>query len=58
MRKPRKIGRKVLTVLMTLAIVLTGLPQSLFTGIGMAEAANITGISGSLESKRLLDYEF
>lgn len=58
MRKPRKIGRKALTVLMTLAIVLTGLPQSLFTGIGMAEAANITGISGSLESKRLLDYEF
>ncbi len=58
MKKSRKLGRKVLTILMALAIVLTGIPQSLFAGIGTADAAKVTGISGSLESKRLRDYEF
>ena len=58
MKKSRKLGRKVLTILMALAIVLTGWPQFLFTGTGTADAAKITGMSGSLESKRLLDYEF
>ena len=58
MKKSRKLGRKGLTILMALAIVLTGWPQFLFTGTGTADAAKITGMSGSLESKRLLDYEF
>ena len=57
MKKSKKLGRKIVTVLMALAIVLTGLPQSVFTGFDNANAAS-TGISGSLESKRLLDYEF
>ena len=57
MKKSKKLGRKIFAVLMALAIVLTGLPQSAFTGIDKADAAS-TGISGSLESKRLLDYDF
>lgn len=57
MKETKRIGRKVLTILMALAIVLTGLPQPMLSGVDRADAAT-TGISGALESKRLLDYEF
>ena len=52
------IGRKILTMFLAFAIVLSGLPNAAFSGITKADAASVTGISGSLESKKLKDYEF
>ncbi len=59
--------KRILTILIALAVVFTGTPTALlqgnglkpagFSGVETAEAATSAGISGSLESKKLRDYD-
>ena len=65
-RKGKRIKR-ILTTVLALTIVFTGapaamlqgigLPQAELTGVEIAEAVTLAGISGSLESKKLRDYD-
>ena len=62
-----KRTKRILTTILALAVVFTGAPAAILqeigfqqaglTGVEIAEAATIAGISGSLESKQLRDYD-
>ncbi len=65
--KRMKKMKNILTTVLALAIVFTGAPAAMLqgtalnreglTGVEIAEAATLAGISGSLESKKLRDYD-
>ena len=62
-----KRTKRILTTVLALAVVFTGAPAAILqeigfqhaglTGVEIAEAATMAGISGSLESKKLRDYD-
>ena len=49
--------KKILVTVLAIAVVFTGFPTSLFRGVEEADAVTMAGISGSLESKKLKDYD-
>ena len=65
--KKTKRMKRILTTLLALAVFFTGTPAAMLQGTGFsqagiigvetAEAATLPGISGSLESKKLRDYD-
>ena len=56
-KKLKRIGHSALAIMIMLMLVITSLPGGLFSTAENADAIELAGISGSLESKKLLQYD-